>query len=323
MFTPSEFYLEEGNLVVSLFPFFGGLSAGFYLFFIDYFENERFNPIYTSIFGFFLGGFFVNIMFRIFFPDFFSSLASNQLEGILPILLKVLMTTNFPATYFVIYVTIVALVNLQKIKKQVEIVKQKRQIYMLQITILCYYLYTTVTVVIGYLFSSFLTPDQIVFFRHFAPHLGVITGSVVIYHTYIQAPVSFLQFQKIEKLLVINSKGLLLFSYDFRTKSESERDLLLSGGIYAIQNMFSEMVNPQNLTMIEFQDYQVALYYHEKFLALLVADKITSYLWSALTSFSNMFNLNFGSDINKELSLVPQSIFEGAKSLIDLSFGYH
>ncbi|MFX0084682.1 MAG: hypothetical protein ACFFAU_03330 [Candidatus Hodarchaeota archaeon] len=325
---PVRFYLQERNLLVSLFPFFGGISAGFYLIFIDYFLNERISPGHTLIYGFFLGAFILNIMFKIMFPEIISFSPHNFISWfqynstLITLVLSFLVTTNFPASYFVVYVVIVTFFNLSKIKGNTSDV-QKRQITFLQMTVLSYYGFTTMIVVVGYVFSNFFTPDITVFLRHLAPHLGVIIGSILIFTSYIRSPAGFLQFHRIEKLMVVSHAGLPLFSYDFQhIRKTKNQDELLSGGVYAILSLFSEMIETKNITKIQFQDKIIALSYQESFIVILLADDITNFLRNALDSFSRMFALKYGLNELQDLSIVSKSVFEDARHLIRLAFSF-
>lgn len=317
---PVGFYLTEGNLVVSLLPFFGGVSAGFYLLFIDYFIHERISSLNASIYGFFLGAFMLNIIWKVIFPEIIPITSLIDSSSLILLILTLLVSTNFPASYFVIYVVIITFFTLSEVKKGTFGI-QRKQIMYLQLTVLSYYGYTTLIVVIGYVFSDFFDPNLTVFLRHVAPHFGVILGSILILTSYLRSPAGFLQFHRLEKLMVVNHAGLPLFSYDFEnfTKTTIDRDALLSGGVYAILNLFSEMIETKKMTQIHFQDKRIALSYHESFLCVLIADKITKFSSDALESFSRMFNLRFNVD-EHDLGIVMKSVFEDGKNLVTLAF---
>lgn len=325
---PAQFYLQDGNLIVSLFPYFGGISAGFYLIFIDYFLNERISPVHSLAYGFFLGALVLNVIFKVMFPEiiFFVSQASSieiqNLYTLILFILRILISTNFPATYFVIYVVIVTYWNLSKVKKTTHD-RRRRQITFLQLTVLSYYCYTTAIVVTGYMLRYILSPDTTVLLRHIAPHLGVIVGSFMIFSSYIRSPAGFLQFHRIEKLMVITHAGLPLFSYDFEhVKHKNNHDDILSGGVFALLSMFAEMIETKGISKIQFQDKIIALSYQDSFLAILIADDVSSFLWNALHSFSRMFALKYGLNEQQDLSIVTKSVFDDAEKLIKLAFSF-
>jgi hypothetical protein len=168
-----------------------------------------------------------------------------------------------------------------------------------------------------------MSPGTIVFLRHFAPHMSVLIGSFLIYIAYVKAPLGLLQFHKLEKLMVINKSGLLLYSYDFNQIQEDkpDRDVLYSGGVLAVLNLFTEMMETTNMEMIEFQEQIILLSNNENFITFLIADHESRFLWSAVKGFSKFFNLKYGTDA-QELTVVPRHVFEDASSLVKLAFGH-
>ncbi|MFX0211626.1 MAG: hypothetical protein ACFFDT_36960 [Candidatus Hodarchaeota archaeon] len=317
------FYLQEGNVFVWLLPFFGGISAGFFMLFIDYFENERINPLHGFIYGVFLGAFLLNVMYQIVDPGVFP-LRILEANTLILLIMNFLFSTNFPVSYFVIYVIVVTLRSLRRIKRNIDDETQKTQVMLMQWTIVLYYFVTLVVVASAYQLAHLMDPFTVVFLKHISPHINVIIGSILIYQAYVKAPVGFLQFQQIEKLLVINRSGLLLFSYDFALPKDrdftSEQDLLLSGGVYAILNLFTEMIHAKNIRMIHFQDKKIMLSQNENFITFLIADRISSFLWNALDSFGNMFNLKYGLD-DQEYAVITKNIFSDAEHLLKIAFG--
>ncbi|MFX1283181.1 MAG: hypothetical protein ACFFB5_05975 [Promethearchaeota archaeon] len=318
-----SFYLQEGNVIVWLLPFFGGLTAGFFMLFIDYFENERINALHGFIYGLFFGAFLLNVMHQIVVPEVFP-LSILEADTLILLIMNFLLSTNFPVSYFVIYVIIVTLRSLRRIKRNIDDETQRNQVMLMQWVIVLYYFVTLVVVASAYQLAYLMDPTTEVFLKHIAPHINVIIGSLLIYQAYVKAPVGFLQFQKIEKLLVINRSGMLLFSYDFaRPKDQdytSEQDLLLSGGVYAILSLFTEMVQAKNIRMIHFLDKKIMLSQNENFILFLMVDRISSFLWSALDSFGNMFNLKYGLD-DIEYAVITKNVFKDAESLLKIAFG--
>lgn len=329
-FNVIEFYSQERNIIGTLFPFFGGMSGGFFLLFIDYFENENISPIHSCVYGIFIGAFVLNAVYLFLFPDFFTNQAQSAdltgLGGIIPIvmsLLQFLYSTNFPAPYFVFYVLIVTLFTLQRIKSLVDDPQRKKQISYLQMTILFYYCNTGLIIIVVYQLRGLLDPSSYVLLRYFVPHLSTIIGSYFIYKAYVMAPIGLLQFQRMEKIMVISRTGLLLYSHDFENlkPEKPERDVLLSGGIFAILTLFSEMIESENIRMITFQNKQIMLAQRKQFVTFLVVDRISSYLWSALESFTNMFNLTYDLE-EQNYTIVPKNVFDDADKLLKIAFGF-
>jgi hypothetical protein len=194
----------------------------------------------------------------------------------------------------------------------------------MQWSIILYYLVTLVVIVTAYQLEDLLNPNLAVLLKHIAPHINVILGGIMIYQAYVNAPVGFLQFHNIEKLLAINKSGLLLFSYDFslpiKVDSSREKDVLLSGGVYAILNLFSEMIHAENIRMIQFLDRKIMLSQNENFIIFLLVDRISGFLWSALDSFATMFNLKYGLE-DQEYAVVTKNVFDDAETLLKIAFG--
>ncbi|MFX0051682.1 MAG: hypothetical protein ACFE8U_10370, partial [Candidatus Hermodarchaeota archaeon] len=172
-----------------------------------------------------------------------------------------------------------------------------------------YYFFTMILIVGAYQFENLFYPDMLVFIRHLAPHVSVIIGSSMMYQAYAKAPTGFLQFQRIEKLMVINRSGLLLYSFTFDEDAKSDaQDVLLSGGVFAVLTLFSEIIKTKNIRMIHFQENKIMLSHHDSFIVFLVVDNITK------------FNLKYSPE-EQEISIVPKSLFEDANILLNLAFG--
>ena len=80
------------------------------------------------------------------------------------------------------------------------------------------------------------------------------------------------------------------------------------------------MMETTDMELIKFQEEIVMLSNNDNFIIFLVADHESRFLWSALQSFSRIFNLKHGSEA-EELTVVPNYIFEDTADLIKLTFG--
>ncbi|MHA2053500.1 MAG: hypothetical protein ACW99F_07885 [Candidatus Hodarchaeales archaeon] len=323
----TDFYLEEGNWIASLFPFYGGISSGIFLLFIEFFRKDRVSPIHSSIYGVFIGAIVFNLIFKFLFPEFSITSETTIIEGVFDVsdvvrfIFIVLFTTNFPTAYFIVYVIVISFRSLQATIQEIQDKRRKTQIRMLQLSMIFFYVIPLILAVIARFVE--MSPGSIVFLRHFAPHMSVLIGSFLIYIAYVKAPLGLLQFHKLEKLMVINKSGLLLYSYDFNQIQEDkpDRDVLYSGGVLAVLNLFTEMMETTNMEMIEFQEQIILLSDNENFITFLIADHESRFLWSAVKSFSKFFNLKYGTDA-QELTVVPRHVFEDAGSLVKLAFGH-
>jgi hypothetical protein len=321
---PIDLYLTEPNFLVFMFPFYGGISAGFFLLFIDYFENESISATHSCVYGAFLGAFVLNVLNQLVFSPSSGVEMTNQNLAIFKAIADFLLTTNFPASYFVIYVIVISYRALSRIKSLVINKDRKKQILYLQLTLFCYYFVTMILIVVSYQLETLFSPTMLVFIRHLAPHISIIIGGGLVYQSYVKAPVAFLQFQRMEKIMVITRSGLLLFSYDFDiSNTETKRDefdVLFSSGVFAVVSLFSEIMKTRDMQMIQFQDRKIMLAYTETLVVFLIVDRTSKFLWRALESFLTMFSLQYGLD-NTELSVVPVSLFADAEKLLKLAFG--
>ncbi len=329
--TVISFYLNGENIISFLFPFYGGISAGVFLLFIEFYRKDRVSPLRASIYGAFLGAFIFNMIFYLLFPEISITDSSSSIQNIndLGILflsvVQILFSTNFPAAYFVGYVIIDTLLSLQKSKRKVHKGIEKRLILMLQFAIIFFFFFPMMLVVFAEVFGNKMTSEIIFFLQHLAPHISVIIASLLIYRSYVKAPLGLLQFHSLKKLIVINKSGLLLFSYDFdqsdgTQNNKVERDVLFSGGVLAVLTIFKEMIETTDIEMIKFQEEIVMISNNSNFIVFLVADHESRFLWSALHGFSRVFNLKHGSEA-EELTVVPNYVYEDTADLIKLTFG--
>lgn len=322
-----DFYLEEGNWIASLFPLYGGISSGIFLLFIEFFRKDRVSPIHSGVYGIFLGAIIFNLFFKFLFPEFTITSETAIIEGafdisdVIRLIIIALFSTNFPTAYFIGYVILISMISLQATLHGIHNPQQRTQIRLLQLSMLFFYVIPLVFAVVAR-FIEF-TPEITVFLRHLAPHMSVLIGHFFIYFAYVKAPLGLLQFHKLEKLMVINKSGLLLYSYDFNQllTNKPDRDVLFSGGVLAVLNLFNEMMETTNMEMIEFQEQIILLSNNENFITFLIADHESRFLWSAVKAFSKFFNLKYGTDA-EELTVVPRHVFEDAASLVKLAFGY-
>ena len=329
--TVMGFYINGENIISFLFPFYGGIAAGVFLLFIEFYRKDRVSPVRASIYGAFIGAFIFNMIFYLLFPEISISSTSSSIQNLGDLgnlflsVIQALFSTNFPAAYFVGYVIVDTLLSLQKSKRKIHKRIEIRLILMLQLAIVFFFFFPMIFVVTAEVFSNNFTSELFFFLKHLAPHISVFMGSLLIYRSYVKAPLGLLQFHRLQKLIVINKAGLLLYSYDFNQTdktqhSKVERDVLFSGGVLAVLTIFKEMIETTDIEMIKFQEEIVMLSTNDNFIIFLVADHESRFLWSALHGFSRVFNLKHGSEA-EELTVVPNYIFEDTADLIKMTFG--
>ncbi|MHA1443863.1 MAG: hypothetical protein ACTSR4_03840, partial [Candidatus Hodarchaeales archaeon] len=107
-----NFYLDGENIISFLLPFYGGISSGVFLLFIEFYRKDRVSPLRASIYGAFLGAFIFNMIFYLLFPEISVPNGGSSIQNITNLstlslsFIQILFSTNFPAAYFVSYVII-------------------------------------------------------------------------------------------------------------------------------------------------------------------------------------------------------------------------
>ena len=312
--TVMEFYINGENIISFLFPFYGGIAAGVFLLFIEFYRKDRVSPVRASIYGAFIGAFIFNMIFYLLFPEISISSTSSSIQNLGDLgnlflsVIQALFSTNFPAAYFVGYVIVDTLLSLQKSKRKIHKRIEIRLILMLQLAIVFFFFFPMIFVVTAEVFSNNFTSELFFFLKHLAPHISVFMGSLLIYRSYVKAPLGLLQFHRLQKLIVINKAGLLLYSYDFNQTDKTQTSKV------------EQMIETTDIEMIKFQEEIVMLSTNDNFIIFLVADHESRFLWSALHGFSRVFNLKHGSEA-EELTVVPNYIFEDTADLIKMTFG--
>ncbi len=307
-----EFYLGFGALPAQVFGFLGVFSAGIFLLFIDYFEKESFSVHNVLVYGMALGISGLMLIITV-IPDLASELARQNIFGMIDAL-------------FLIYVSGMTIRSLNVIKKGAFHPQQRKEAFSLQLVIIFYYVITTIFISASYQLADFLSAENIVIFRHVIPKWSVMIGSVILVLNYARARAIFLQFHRLEKLLVINKAGLLLFSHDFYSlpeQSGEDENILLSGGITAITSIFAETVGATGIKEIRFQDKLIMVSHHDGFGVFLVVERSSTFLWRAIETFGKAFQQAYRLNEEKSLHLIEDAtVFEDAVKIVKNTFGY-
>ncbi len=307
----AAFYLDPNNLSLQFFALLGMVSAGMFLLFIDYFEEDRISVSHASVLAGFLAAYVMVTAFK--------SIAIQSAVDFI-----IARNVNFfellPA-FFLTYVVIVTMRALFRIKRESHDAAQQKQVMLMQVAIVFYYV-ITVFFIVSAKRMFFLSPDWKVFLIHVAPRMSVIIGDVILLMVYARSRLAFLQFQRMEKLLVIADSGLPLFSHDFvkTTKTSNGKAMLLSGGLTAVTSLLSEAVGAAGIRMIQFQDKQIMISHHDLFAVFLIVDRPSTFLWNAIQHFGNAFNREYSLN-DQSLATVDTKTFATAGKLVKTSFG--
>jgi endonuclease/exonuclease/phosphatase family metal-dependent hydrolase len=132
--------------------------------------------------------------------------------------------------------------------------------------------------------------------------------------------------QSVEKLVVMNSVGLPLLSYDFGYEERVlHSDLLVTSSLTAIVTYLTHsQILSTRLSSIKFEDRQLLFIIQEKLTFLIIVKKRTKIIDSALEVFTNAFIKVVPKDVADSGYLRPtfnQLIQDIRHSIIDQSFG--
>ncbi|MDH5402478.1 MAG: hypothetical protein OEY49_08305 [Candidatus Heimdallarchaeota archaeon] len=275
----ADFYISGvDNVYFYIFTILGIATAGIFLLFTDYFEDESISMRNAIVFVVFLTSYVEYVAYN---------LANSTPVGLeIP---NTPLSMGFIPVIFLLYVVVVSIKGLLKIRKEVLDPVQKSQINRMILTIIFYYFVTSNLIGFSHQSPFPLSDETTLLLRTILPKYSIIIGHFIMYRTYAKAKVAFLSYQKMEKLLVISKEGLPLYSYDFISSADSETvNILLSGGMTAIIGMLNETLGTSGIKMIEFLDKQIMIVHQANFAIFLVVDRPSSFLWNAITIFAGI-----------------------------------
>ncbi|MHA2365465.1 MAG: hypothetical protein ACXAC7_16025 [Candidatus Hodarchaeales archaeon] len=306
--------MKPNNLVILILPYYGGITAGYFLLFLDYFENDKISPSLTALYGFYLGAHTLNILYNIIQNTTTSLLETIPLAGNTP-------HSGIP-TFFVLIFMVLIIQKLYGIYRQSIDNEQKNLIRWLIVTVIFYLINPAWMVGFAYQLNN-SQPEFKVFMRHIAPQISIILGNIVFFYSYVRTKVGLLQLQIMERLFVIETSGILLFTHDFllqRSQIYSSNLILLSGGITAITTVLKEAVGETSIKSIQFQEKQIMVSHHLGFSVFLLVNRPTMFLLQAIEKFGKMFEMqyHFGSDRDE---IVFSKKYKDANILVLNAFG--
>ncbi len=148
--------------------------------------------------------------------------------------------------------------------------------------------------------SLFFSAEIGLWVSEFAGFLFMSLGIAFILLSYVlDNSLLFLQPNKVERLLVIHESGMPLYDYEFKAfQNEEVNEMMLSGLILAIKTVASEVLGKNGvLEEIKFRGMEILLLVHEEIIFMLIAQKRSSFLRSALRKFSQAFIAEFGNTL--------------------------
>lgn len=307
-----DYYKDSSGF---LFSFLGIITAGIFLLFIDYFENERISPVKLAISSSASVGYFFPTAVFLLNPDF-----NPESEGIG----IVIFIASYILPFFLVYVVASSYRSIGNVKRYATAEDQIRQLNLLLIVIGLYY---GVTFVLGFansqLFDFGDNSDLILLFNVVLPRSSITAGSLILFFAYARTPkVAWLQPQRMDQLLVISKHGLPIFSHAFRKlPTDDDGSILLSGGLVAIRSLLKEAIgSSSDIIAIKFVEKEIMVVTRENFGVFLITDRASSFLHSALVSFANDFLSNYGQFLSGN-QVIQSDDFDSAVILVKETFG--
>ncbi|MFW9991719.1 MAG: hypothetical protein ACFFD4_06640 [Candidatus Odinarchaeota archaeon] len=315
----SNFYTAS-NLI---FQGLGLISACMILLFIDYFANESFSHSRLAISVGVVTGYTVSVFFMLGLSDSVTGNLGDYLDPVYGFLIPLTMVLSTLGTaVFLLYVFASGYRSIESVKTYAIGSEQKKQLSLMQVALLFYYVVTVLSIsFISFFLSSDPVPYELGFiFLNIIPRASVMIGDVLLWITYARSTsASFLQPQRMDTLLVIKKTGIPVYTHDFRVKQETD-SILLSGGITAIKSLLKEAVGTATeIVSIKFLDKELLVSSRKEFGAFLIVDRPSRFLVKALTNFSQEFEEEYSKVLADDL--VDSTAFQGAEKLVRAAFG--
>ncbi len=298
--------LTRGFIISTL----GIMSAGFFLLFIDYFENEKISTLRLILVIAAISNYFT------------TSLVYYELYSNTNDVSTITISAGFMNLLFMMflpYVLLSAFFSLQKVKRFSYDQSQKKQLLYLQLANFCYYFCTILFFTVAGIVRS--SEELFLLLNIFLSRGAILIGTVFIGRAYMMSDrVAFLQPQSMRRLIVINKVGLSMFSYDFTKGSQEVQANLLSGAFSALSALLSEATGASSgVTGIKFREEEIILSLTENFGVILMVDRPSKFLKTAVKNFTNEFRDTYGEAV--EDLVVDMNTFKDANILVEKTFG--
>ncbi len=296
-----------------LMGIFGFSSAGMFLLFIDYFENER---ISTTRVALFIGSLCSYIVGVIILTTLSSSVVVTETYDFLSMVVLLI------APFFLVSVTIIGCYVLQNCKSYTYDKKHRQQLTLMQLSLMFFFLFTSIYITTSNLVVPYLglTPNQVQLFLVLPQDVSLSIGAVLLWLAYARSTrVAFLQPQRIHKLIVVNYAGLPIFSYSFLDVGHSIDDSLITGGITAVSSLLGESLGVSSgIESISLESIEMMMENYDKFAVILFTERVSSFLKKAVCEFGSNFDTKYSHLVSDGVDI---SSFVGTETLVEQAFG--
>ncbi|MFW9995532.1 MAG: hypothetical protein ACFFD4_26075 [Candidatus Odinarchaeota archaeon] len=310
-------FLSVPNVV---FNILGIITAGIFLLFIDYFENESISTARLAIFAGVTMGHIGNSLTLIGIN--LETVVLDPVYGTVTDLAILIFPIFVP--FFLVYVVVSSFLSIKAIKRFALDELQLKQLTNMQLAIILFYGVTTLSLSVASQFGrgGVLPDDLILVLMVIIPRSSVAIGCFVLLRAYAMTTrTAFLQPQRMHKLIVISKAGLPLYSFSFRQTGEETDTLLLSGGISAIKSLLKEAIGTTSeIKAMKFKEIEIMVSSFEQYGVFLIVDRPSNFLLEAIENFGMSFHQKY-KEILEDLSILEESQFKEADDLIKKAFG--
>ncbi|MFX0090484.1 MAG: hypothetical protein ACFFBD_01880 [Candidatus Hodarchaeota archaeon] len=271
--------------------------------FLDLFENDSITPKRTGIFSLIFGYLLSFPLLFYFFFTINSILTNPQIISnpfflaVLPVLYISVTVFIFSIVIFTLGVPFIFVRTLGRMLKNFQSPQHRRQIRFMQFGII------------------------LLFLGAFEPLFLQLVGTLIFSYGYLGSGMPILRPKRIDRLLVLDSSGLTLFSMTFGLTVRSIDEYLLGGLISAITSMIQATAqSTATIRSIKLEDLELMMVMKHSILSVLVVEHSSIYLSSSLESFTQAFYNQFKEKIGEEVIEVNYYA-KYAKPLAEAYFG--
>lgn len=318
------YILVEDNSLIALL---GIILAGTLLLFVDHFQNDTISLPKAIFFTLVLTSAAI-ITFFFLITDSTQLTQTVQLFPSMHLAIDGFLSFiyDYIPILFFLYVIYTTLTNIQTIKQYAFDEAQKKQLSLMQASIVTYLLLVPLTEIILTTFNLKNNSITIFIFGNILPDIFLLLGTILLWYAYVYTSrTAFLQAQRINQLIVIAKTGLPLYTYDFKQLDDSTPDsALVSGGLTAIESLLKEVVGTTSkINAIKFQKKAIMISIRQGFGVFLIADRTSKFLQQALERFADAFIKHYDLENPQKLEDFSGeiSVFESADTIVERIFG--
>ncbi|MFX0064466.1 MAG: hypothetical protein ACFFC7_20025 [Candidatus Hermodarchaeota archaeon] len=303
------------SFIAIIFDALGFFTAGMFLLFIDYFENESISSTKLVLY---IGsgiGYIIAACFAIGIDEIKIDPQFRAFVALAEFYFSLIVF------FFLVYVILSCFRSIENVKHFAYDSTQLKQLFFMQLVIIFYYVVPLICIVTTRILSNILVlPDDVYLLIYvIISRMGVVLGNLILWRVYALTPrVAFLQPQRTHKLYVIADTGLLICSFNFRGREEEDTPLL-AGGLSAMKSLLKEAVGASSdIYTIKFRELELMVRSYNEFDVLLITERASYFLHKAIEVFADTFRKSY--DLS-DTSIINRAQFSNADILVKKAFG--